>query len=242
MCFIALLYRVVPEYPVVLATNRDESTDRPGKPPREVQSGVWAGLDPQCGGTWLGINAQGRIATVANRNSETDRLPDTRSRGLLCLDMLLQNKSCDLQSLLAGDVKKRRYNAFNLLVADSSRAWTATYAEGRLQPTDLKPGIHVMANTLPNSRDEPKVARGMNLLSEPTDVESAWQLLQSVCGDHGVQPDGKDAICVHATQHKTLSSTFMAIHETDFGLSQYRYAEGNPCTSQYQNYSHLFSK
>ncbi len=25
MCFIALLYRIVPEYPVVLAANRDES-------------------------------------------------------------------------------------------------------------------------------------------------------------------------------------------------------------------------
>ncbi len=174
MCFIALLYRVVPEYPVVLAANRDESIDRPGTPPQEVRSGVWAGLDPQSAGTWLGINAQGRIATVANRKSEIDTLPDARSRGLLCLDMLLQNTNCDLQSLLAGDVKERRYNAFNLLVADPSTAWTATYAEGRLQSTDLKPGVHIMANTLPGSRDEPKVARGMSLLSEPTDVQSAW--------------------------------------------------------------------
>ena len=225
-----------------MAANRDESTDRLASPPREVRSGVWAGIDPQAEGTWLGINAQGRIAAVANRRSDADNLPDARSRGLLCLDMLEENTSRDLQSLLAGDVSERCYNPFNLLVVDRSMAWTATYAHGRIQSNELEPGIHVMANTVPENHDEPKVARSMALLSATSDIDAAWQLLQSVCSDHGVRQDGSDAICVHASQHATLSSTFLAIHETDFRLTRYMYAEGNPCKSQYQDYSHLFSK
>src|SRR5918994_1653772 len=89
MCWIAVLFRVNPHYPLIVAANREESRARPSQAPFRWPGSpaVWAGRDERGGGTWLGVNAAGLLAAVTNRPAVN---PDAtrRSRGLLCLDTL----------------------------------------------------------------------------------------------------------------------------------------------------------
>ena len=230
---------MVPSYPIVLAANRDELRERQGTPPRQVTRDIWAGIDPKAGGTWLGVNSQGRVVAVANRRSPVAPDPNAPSRGLLCLSSLQEEKDSRLRDKLEQQTREQSYNPFNSLVADRAKAWTATYSNSTLELKNLDPGIHIIANTLPNNRDDPKITRGMMLLSRPNNLDSGLQMLKKVCCDHGTRAETEDAICIHGSQDGTLSSTVLAIHEVDFTSSRLEHAQGNPCQSEYRDYADL---
>ena len=68
MCLVLIAYRKHPRYPLVLAANRDEFHARPAQELHWWHDGVrmLAGRDLQAGGTWLGLDAEGRMALVTN--------------------------------------------------------------------------------------------------------------------------------------------------------------------------------
>ena len=68
MCLILLAWQVHPDYPLVVAANRDEFFQRPAAP-----AGFWpdapsvfAGRDLEAGGSWLGITRQLGFAALTN--------------------------------------------------------------------------------------------------------------------------------------------------------------------------------
>ncbi len=235
MCFIALVYKVVPEYPVIVAANRDEFFDRPSLPPGEIRPGVWAGSDGIAGGTWLGINRNGLVVAVANVMSGQPVNPQARSRGLLCLDLLALRQAGDIPAVLKREVADHAFNGFNLLAADRLTAGVGTFTGGTFLWREFEPGVHVIGNSLPDSTDDPKVLRGKSLISPFGHLDKVLENLSEVCRDHGIQTDGLDAICVHGTKHGTRSSTILALPENDPTRYVYRYAEGSPCRSNYQD-------
>src|SRR5579872_1957695 len=89
MCLLALYFRVVEDAPVVVGANREELYARQGEPPRVVDGPLRAvgGVDPQAGGTWLGVNERGMLVAVTNR-PRTVVSPQPRSRGLLVRELL----------------------------------------------------------------------------------------------------------------------------------------------------------
>ena len=87
MCLIALAWNAHPQWPLVLAANRDEFHARPTAPlgawPEDSFKGrVIGGRDLREGGGWLALSAAGRLAAVTNV-----RVPGltagARSRGAL---------------------------------------------------------------------------------------------------------------------------------------------------------------
>src|SRR5438105_825565 len=66
MCLLALLFRVVPDAPVVIGANREEFFARGGEPPQflDVPGRAIGGRDPAAGGTWLGVNYRGLLVAV----------------------------------------------------------------------------------------------------------------------------------------------------------------------------------
>ena len=64
MCLILLAWRAHPDYPLVVAANRDEFFARPAAEAGWWQDhpGVFAGRDREAGGTWLGLSRSGRFA------------------------------------------------------------------------------------------------------------------------------------------------------------------------------------
>ena len=97
MCTLAIYFRVVPEWPVIVAANRDEFLDRPTSDPTTLCDNplVVGGKDLRAGGTWLGISENGFLAGLLNRRVDGSPNPDARSRGVLCLDALRRKTAAE---------------------------------------------------------------------------------------------------------------------------------------------------
>ena len=91
MCTVVILRRPGHDWPLILATNRDEMTDLPWRSPGRHwpdRAEVTAGRDELAGGTWLGLNDWGVIAGVLNRPGSLGPDRWLRSRGELPLAAL----------------------------------------------------------------------------------------------------------------------------------------------------------
>src|SRR5579864_4778659 len=84
MCLILVAWRAHPNYPLVIAANRDEYHVR------AAQAASWwqhppilAGRDLSAGGTWLGLTRDGRFAALTNYRDPSRQRHDAPSRGAL---------------------------------------------------------------------------------------------------------------------------------------------------------------
>jgi len=244
MCLLAILYRIVPDHPIVVAANRDEFCDRPGEPPRVWDAGVpfLAPRDPRAGGTWIGCNAHRMIAAITNR-AQPNHAGAARSRGLLCTDVLGSASPSEAAELMENEVARNEYSGFNLFCADPDEAFIAHY-DGELQVTRLAAGTYIIGNRDLNDETCWKVLRTRKLLVETNaaDLPSLISDLKALCADHAApgpddqwQGNDDEAICVHGKEHGTLSSTIIAVGR-DSGDSIYLHAQGRPCSSAYVGY------
>ena len=70
MCSVIILYRPDHDWPILIASNRDEMHERPWEPPARHwpdRPEVVAGRDVLAGGSWLGINDFGVVAGIRQR-------------------------------------------------------------------------------------------------------------------------------------------------------------------------------
>ena len=94
MCILFTAVNQHPDYPLIIAANRDEFHRRPTAP-----SGFWtsypdllAGQDLEGKGTWMGVTRSGDIAALTNiRDNEQN--PDARTRGELVVNALTYGNS-----------------------------------------------------------------------------------------------------------------------------------------------------
>ena len=253
VCTLILYYQQLPDYPIVVAANRDEYYARKSRGPHVLhqQPRVYAGKDEHAGGTWLGVNEFGLVVGIVNRHSSQPQDPARRSRGLLCLDLLRRSDAATARDVLLAEGRARPYNSFYLLWVDSAHAYVA-YNEGDVAIRTLGPGRYLLTNsslidlsvlTPPGLRD---------LLTEPVppSLDNLFGTLQEVCKSHQemprvVDPPNEDrgdrAICVHASeQYGTVSSSLVAIGR-DRSMSRYLHAEGPPCSRPYRDCSALLT-
>lgn len=142
MCLIVVGWRVHPDFPLIVAANRDEFYRRP-----TACAGRWpeapaalGGRDLEAGGTWLGITESGRFAAVTNVR-EPGMPAGQRSRGELTRDFLLnQVAAADYAQQIDGS----RYAGFNLLLADGDALYYRTNRHGHTEK--LAAGIYGLSN------------------------------------------------------------------------------------------------
>ena len=145
MCVLAFAWRAHPDWPLVLAGNRDELHARPAAPLARWDEApeVLGGRDLEGGGTWLGVSEAGRLAAVTNVRGPRD--PGERrtgaSRGLLTRDFL--TGEVDVERLRRTDLA--RYNPFNLIAIDRTDAWFLTNRPAP-QVRPLAAGLHGLSN------------------------------------------------------------------------------------------------
>jgi len=164
MCLIAIAWQAHPDYPLVVAANRDEWRDRPAAPAHwwSDHPQLLAGRDLQAGGTWMGVTRRGRFAAVTNFRDPSERRSTALSRGALVADFLLGSAGpAAYLDQLAG--RAAQYNAFNLLVSDGRTLFYFGSREGGLRT--VEPGVHALSNHL---LDEPwpKVAKARRAMQE----------------------------------------------------------------------------
>ena len=166
MCTLAIYVRQFADVPIVVAANRDEFFERPASAPLVLRERprIVGGRDLQAGGTWLGISEHGVVAGLLNRRIAEPPVPSRRSRGLLLMEVLASESAVAAEQALAA-VDPEAYNAFNLLVADHTRAVVAQNQAGTMRLTTLDAGVHVLSNVDVNDPTYPKIARSHGLFA-----------------------------------------------------------------------------
>ena len=253
MCTLIVYYKILSDYPIVVAANRDEHYTRKAREPHVIhhQPRVYAGRDEQAGGTWLGANEFGLVVGLVNRHSPQPQDSARRSRGLLCLDLLCQKDANAARDVLLAEGRAQPYNGFYVWWADHQHAYVA-HNEGEITVRALKEGRYMLTNSSLIDLAVVTPAGLDNLLPEPApgSLDALFGGLQGVCKTHQemarvVDPPNEDrgnrAICVHASdQYGTVSSSLVAIGR-EFATSRYLHAEGPPCHTPYQDFSALFT-
>lgn len=157
MCLVMLALGMHPDYPLVLAANRDEFHRRPT---REAHAwpdapGVVGGRDLEKGGTWLGVAGRGALAVVTNFRDPANRVTGGPSRGLLVSDFLTSSGT-DAGTFVRDRTRPERgYDGFNLIAADAGGVW---YGSNRGPVLELRRGLHGLSNHLLDTQ-WPKVRR-----------------------------------------------------------------------------------
>jgi uncharacterized protein with NRDE domain len=227
MCLIVLAWKLLPACPLIMAANRDEFFNRPSKAASwwDDNPDVFAGRDLQAGGTWLGVNRQGRFAALTNiRNGQPSRA-DVRTRGELVAGFL--NSEHDIENYLAQVQNTAgQYNGFNLLVGDGEQAfWFSN--ENASAAVKLEPGIYGLSN---GSLDSPwpKVVRAKaqfaSLLCQSAPDEAYFEMLADTtpAADHRLPDTGVSIewerllspICIESPDYGTRASTLVKLHDT----------------------------
>jgi uncharacterized protein with NRDE domain len=188
MCLILFATKVHPDWPLVIAANRDEWRDR------GAQEAHWwwdtptllAGRDLRAGGTWMGVTRAGRIAAITNFRDPADRRSNAPSRGQLVTECLIGAMQPD-DYLATLSMRAAEFNAFNLVAGDADGLWIFGSRERGVRK--IPPGVHGLSNHV---LDEPwpKVSRGRKALSRilkegARDIEPLFDLL----GDTTQPPD-----------------------------------------------------
>lgn len=254
MCTIVLAVDALDDAPLAVAATREEVRDRPAEAPaiRWADSGsaVLAPLDRRAGGTWIGVNADGLFAAVANRWVETP-IEGERSRGLLVKDALGTSSVGGAFHTVRDALERDRYAPFRLVIGSGETGETTVleWPGGRApqagyQRVSLDAGVHVVTNVsvddtldVPPSRGDVgdrqlAVAERSQSVLDPDrlsgDSQTAVTCLDraaSAIADHDV------GACVHG-EYGTRSSSLLAIDGA--GAVTYRFADGLPCEQPFE--------
>lgn len=146
MCILFFAIKQHPKYPVIICANRDEFHQRPTQamywwPEKENQSAILAGKDLQAGGTWLGLNKQGRFSALTNFRQPEFLDKNKQSRGDLVLQALTQS---DVETTKQLGESANNYNGFNLVFGQLTNLTCFDSVSQTQQP--LAAGFHSLCN------------------------------------------------------------------------------------------------
>ena len=145
MCLIVFAWKQHPEFPLLLAAYRDEFYARPALAAAwwEDAPHVYAGKDLEAGGTWMGINKQGRFAAITNIRNGEGKKSGAPSRGKIVADFLRNDISpASYLHELKADAK--HYAGFNLIIGDSKELFW--FSNETLHAQILQPGVYGLSN------------------------------------------------------------------------------------------------
>ncbi len=220
MCLILLAWQAHPNYPLVVAANRDEFFIRPTAPLHYWDDAphVLAGRDLAAGGTWMGITRQGRFAALTNFREAGKPQVSTLAaptRGKLVSDFLVGAMSAeDYLAELAP--RADAYNGFNLLCGTlDDRLWHFSNRDSRDQPHPLAAGIYGLSNHLLDT-PWPKVAQGKSDMAKALAALPQETLLFELLHDENIHRDDQlPRTGISLEWERTLSAAF--VRTPDYG-------------------------
>ncbi|MBK8915345.1 MAG: NRDE family protein [Phycisphaerales bacterium] len=220
-----------------MACNRDESRLRlAALPPAMHQFGAHRAIlpvDPASGGTWIGANDRGLVATLLNvytlPYSTTGRFPGRRSRGAL-VPQLLEAGGLEDARQAAGLIDAAAYPPFRLVAADRGR-WFEAHGDGAgLRISESSPLLAPRMFTSSGLGDErvagPRSALFEDMFSAPRDQ---WVCVQDEFHAHRWPDAPHLSVCMERAEALTVSFTTIEIGRAKVQMA---YTPGPPgCTS-----------
>jgi uncharacterized protein with NRDE domain len=239
VCTVGLILKQHPDYPLIVAANRDESADRASVGPlrwSDAPIPFVGGRDEVAGGTWMGLSDAGVMVALTNLWVGDFRRRRPLSRGTVVADLLAAADLQEAAARLTG-IEIEQRGPFNLICADTTgRGFTACSAEG-LTPRWLEPGCHVVSNKPPGEpwAKTDRVHRGLSRWAAAADLPAH---LAAVLGQHTGLRAPQHSTCVHTpTAYGTISSTILLTGGSAPGIL--RYSDGPPCRTPMADYSTL---
>jgi uncharacterized protein with NRDE domain len=208
MCLILVAWRAHPDFPLVVAANRDEFFARPTAP-----AGWWgeapdilAGRDLQAGGTWLGVNRRGVFAGLTNFRDPSRQRPDAPSRGALVAEGLAGG--APVAERLAWLARHGgAYNGFNLIFSDGRELAVHESVSGNGQV--LGPGIYGLSNHLLDTPWPKVVAAKSRLHTALESLPDTAALLALLRDDRPAPDDALPRTGVSLEWERLLSAAFI---------------------------------
>lgn len=214
MCLILIAWRSHPDYPLVVAANRDEFFTRPSAPASFWANvpDILAGRDLQAGGSWMGVSRGGRFAALTNFRNPASQRDDALSRGQLVADFLGDNMSATAY-MTAIAPTAGLYNGYNLLIGDGETlAWSSNVTG---EARSLPPGIYGISNHLLDT-PWPKVEAAKSALATALAALPDEQPLFRLLRDDGTYPDeALPRTGVNLEWERLLSAAF--VRSPDYG-------------------------
>ena len=221
MCTLLILYRPKNKWPLIIAGNRDEMKDRPWLPPGKHWSkcnGIIAGKDLTAGGSWLGVNTNGLVATILNRTNSLGPDIEKNSRGKIIID-ILKNKTLDaaLNYIKLLDITK--WKPFNLFLANNKKAyWVKSSDKDKLSINIIPEGKHFLDSYDINSNQSERYLYNNNrfkVLNDPNPDSLEWKEWINLLAEKSY-PKGKPFAAMNITNkykknYGTLSSAIIAL-------------------------------
>jgi len=221
MCTLLILYRPKNKWPLIIAGNRDEMKDRPWLPPGKHWGkcdGIIAGKDLTAGGSWLGINTNGLVATILNRTNSLGPDIEKNSRGKIIID-ILKNKTLDeaLNYIKLLDITK--WKPFNLFLANNKKAyWVKSSDKVTLSINIIPEGKHFLDSHDINSTQSERYLYNNNkfkVLNDPNPDSLEWKEWINLLAEKSY-PKGKPLAAMNITNkykknYGTLSSAIIAL-------------------------------
>ena len=221
MCTLLILYRPKNKWPLIIAGNRDEMKNRPWLPPGKHWGkcdGIIAGKDLTAGGSWLGINTNGLVATILNRTNSLGPDIEKNSRGKIIID-ILKNKTLDaaLNYIKLLDITK--WKPFNLFLANNKKAyWVKSSDKDELSINIIPEGKHFLDSYDINSTQSERYLYNNNrfkVLNDPNPDSLEWKEWINLLAEKSY-PKGKPLAAMNITNkykknYGTLSSAIIAL-------------------------------
>ena len=211
MCLILVGWRVHPNFPLVVAANRDEFYARP-----TALADFWAdvtdviaGRDLEAGGTWLGITRGGRFAAVTNVR-ESGAGKGRHSRGRLTQDFLAGRQGPEEY---LRDLDPKDYSGFNLLLGDGDALWY--FSNRGTGPEVLEPGIYGLSNHLLDSPWPKLLTARQGFARALGDLPDRSSLFRVLADDEIVADTELPATGIPLEWERRLSAIF--VHSAAYG-------------------------
>jgi hypothetical protein len=237
MCILAVLYRLVPESPILVAANREEYYDRPSTSP-SIQSGkprVLCGVDQRAGGTWLGVNQHGMFVGLCNRRGNSDPF-GSRSRGLLAREVLRCNTARKGVDKAVEELMTHRYEGLNLIVCDAESGWVV-HSDNEHEVLPLEEGLNIVSNQNVNDPNDERVRLAHRLLTlQMLDSPVKFLAVASKVFARSPSPEGRPSMVVRSGDYGTVSSTLIALSPKPRDAI-FQFANGSPDRTKYEDYS-----
>ena len=263
MCTLIFGLDVLGPRSVLIATNRDEDPARASEPPQVLNRAplVVGGRDAVAGGTWLALRAgepraaeeqkdpgtreaaasepsasvtTPGVAMLLNRRDPTPAKRDRRSRGLLTLDVA---SAADPRTRALAEAEIGHYAPCSLVWLSPSGSWHLSIRAGRKPTLDtIAPGWHAITHF---ELDDPADTRTTWVIARlagwrPASRTEAEARLSAILASHG--GGGVPAFCLHEGRAPTVSSAMLWLAP---GETSYRHAQGQPCVTPFEDWSHL---
>lgn len=218
-----------------MAANRDERLDRAWDGPAQHwpdRPAIVACRDRLAGGTWLGMNRDGVVASVLNRRGTLGPVAGKRSRGVLPLIALAEDSAeAALAAIRALD--GAAWRGFNMVIADRTGAYAVRgLGHGRPEPVRLGPGVHMVTAHDPDDATSPRVARHLPRFRQaPAPCPPAWESWRAILADRGGEPAAQINV-VPRGGFATSSSSFLALPAS--GRPLWLFAPGPPDVARFE--------